>query len=146
MPEVKKKPDKARKHSVVISVDRILELLAKQKTIPEIKKIVIRESGKSASQVDRYFAEAMKQIKDEGLRDVATKRLEFIEGLRADMMEVYRQYDKQPNPKWMKLILEIKDRLASIEPNGLRLLDDLETKPTEYNFTFNEIKKEPEND
>ena len=122
----------------------IAERLAENQRMPCIIKHMSNRDNRDESIIRKWAKDVMDTLKDINRREIESKRAEIIESLRHDM-EIARKRamgDKgNIGVGWMKIYLEIKDRLLELEPNKLKPEDKVvEDKPAKIIFNFNEVE------
>ena len=141
---------KAKAAHVIAAEQRAQELLAESYSVNEIQNILAKETGRSIYQCKRYVKAAINNMQEQFDLKVDERRSAMKTGLEGDLRLAYQQFRRDPNPKWMTAILQIKDRIMLLEPNQLRPVEVEDNKVTQYNFTFttpdNKKKKDDDDD
>lgn len=110
--------------------------------MPQVRKIIAKETGKAKSTVNRYIDAATKQLMIDVDRDIATKRLEMITSLRKDMAITFQKYVDTDSIQWFHAYQAVKAKLMTLEPNELKAPDEVKESVTTYIFNLNEIQGE----
>ena len=126
--------------------EHVIDLLGQNLTRVQIETHLEKKYKKSNSQVQAYVTKAyikLNEIHDENVKE---KRINLIQGFRADMHRAFEQYQNQDIPpsirhKYFVTYLDIKMRMASFEKDGLKQESEANDEKT-INITFNKVKKD----
>lgn len=115
-------------------VSRVIELISQNKNTREICDILEPEIGKSKDQIKRYIRKANEALAEDFNNDAHIRRSHMEQSLREDLNEAMKQYRLADNSRdaavWMKLMMEIKDRIAKYTPDEVK--DDNQSIKVEY--------------
>lgn len=141
--------DRADQHQIVIYVNRIIDLIASNHSSRQICDLMCKEINKSESAVKRYIKRAHELLKEDQSLETDIKRANFLASLERDMNTAYANYVQANKDNksgtmrgivWFKQYIEVKDRIAKLQPNQLLAETEAATQKIEINFT--EAKKD----